>query len=106
MGGTLLTFIGGIQLMKPARLGLPEGRDRSLDERQWQRLSGAHITAYRLLGGLFLLAVLYLLLAFQHHLPTPSPRIAWMSLYLGAIIFVPALPAAVLAWTEPDPLGE
>ncbi|GMA15851.1 hypothetical protein E5F05_06710 [Deinococcus metallilatus] len=102
----LLLFRGGIQLMKPSRLGLPEGRDHQMDERQWQRLAQAHITAYRLLGALFLLAVVYFLLAFKHHLPTPSTSFAWMSLYLGAIIFIPALPTAILAWTEPDPLEE
>lgn len=102
VGGTLLTFLGGVQLLRPARLGLPEGGDRHLDERQWQRLSQAHITAYRLLGAVFLLAVLYFLMAFKNHLPVPSSSLAWMSISLGAILFIPSLPNAVLAWTEPD----
>lgn len=101
--GLVLAFMGGIQLMKPSHLGLPEGRAAHLDERQWQRLSQAHILAYRLLGALFLLAVFYFLLAFKNgHLPIPRSDFAWFSVYLGAILFVPALPTAILAWTEPD----
>ncbi|GAA5533615.1 hypothetical protein [Deinococcus aluminii] len=105
--GMLLFIRGSIPLTKPSRLGLPGGRDHQMDERQWQRLSQSHVTAYRLLGALFLLAVLYFLVAAQNgFLPTPSTSFAWMSLYLGAAIFIPVLPAAILAWTEPDPPGE
>lgn len=104
VGMTLAAF-GAIQLMTPARLGLPQGRDHSLDERQWQQLSRAHMTAYRILGVIFMLATLYFYLAHRNaHLPLPAHSYAWATIWLGAVLFIPALPTMILAWTEPDPL--
>ncbi|SEJ91753.1 hypothetical protein SAMN04488058_1367 [Deinococcus reticulitermitis] len=101
--GLGLMFAGGIRLMKPSRLGLPEGRVHELDERQAQRLAQMHILAYRLLGALFMLAALYFTLAFRNgQLPIPRSDFAWTSVYLGAILLIPVLPTAILAWTEPD----
>lgn len=101
--GMVATFIGGIQLMKPSRLGLPEGRDRTMDERQWQRLSQAHTVAYRILGMIFLLSTGYFYAAHGQNLPLPTSSFAWSTIWLGAAIFIPVLPTAILAWTEPDP---
>ncbi|SMB95906.1 hypothetical protein [Deinococcus hopiensis] len=36
---------GAMPLMKPSRLGRPEGRNREMDERQWQQRSQAHLRA-------------------------------------------------------------
>lgn len=107
LAGMIIMAFGAIQLMKPARLGLPEGRDHTLDERQWQQLSKAHMTAYRILGIIFMLATLYFYVAHKDtHLPLPSRSYAWATIWLGAVMFIPALPTAILAWTEPDPVED
>lgn len=101
--GMVLAFFGAVQLMKPARLGLPEARDRHIDERQWQRLSQAHMGAYRVLAVVFLLGTLYLLIAYPDHLlPLPTDDFGWTLLWFGAVLLIPSLPGAILAWTEPD----
>jgi len=100
--GLVLTMLGAIPLMSPSRIGLPEGRDRDMDERQWQRLSQAHIRAYRVLGLVLLLGGLYLQIAHRWHLPLPTPHFNWLTLWPGAALLIPALPTAILAWTEPD----
>lgn len=102
--GLVVMAAGALPLYRPSRLGLPEGRDSHLDERQWQRLSQAHMTAYRMVGGFFLLACLYFYAAHQpdRHLPLPSTSYAWALIWVGAVSFLPLLPTLVLAWTEPD----
>ncbi|MFC3832199.1 MULTISPECIES: hypothetical protein [Deinococcus] len=103
VAGLVMVILGSVQLMRPARLGLPEGRDRDLDERQWQRLAQAHITAYRVLGVAFLLGSLYFYLAHNNgSLPLPTQPFAWMTIWMGAVLFIPTLPTTILAWTEPD----
>lgn len=101
--GMLLTMTGAIQLMQPRRLGLPEGRDPHLDERQWQIVARAHTTAYRILGVAFILGSLYFYAAHKFgHLPLPTQDFTWLTIYIGAILFIPTLPTIVLAWMEPD----
>lgn len=102
VAGAFLTGGGGMQLMKPSNFGLPEGTDRQLDERQWQQIARAHVLAYRGLGLFFVLCVIYFVAAQQQHLPVPTTELAWACILLGAVIFVPILPTAILAWTEPD----
>lgn len=101
--GMLVMMSGLIPLLKPSRLGLPEGRNWQMDERQWQRLSEAHLLAYRLLGAVFMLSAFYFYLGHKNGtLPLPTSNYAWLTIYMGAIFFIPALPTMILAWTEPD----
>ncbi len=101
--GMVVMAAGSIPLYRPAYLGLPKGRDRHLDERQWQRLKQAHVLAYRLLGAVFLIAAFYFYLGYENGtLPVPSTSYAWLTIYMGAVNFIPTLPTMILAWTEPD----
>ena len=101
--GMLVMTLGLLPLFKPSRLGLPEGRNWQMDERQWQRLSEAHLLAYRLLGALFMLSAFYFYLGHKNGaLPLPTSNYAWLIIYMGAIFFIPALLNMILAWTEPD----
>ncbi|SMB95909.1 hypothetical protein SAMN00790413_03067 [Deinococcus hopiensis KR-140] len=35
------------------------------------------------------------------HLPVPTRHCAWLTLWLGPVASLPALPTAVLTWTAP-----
>ncbi|WP_102125557.1 hypothetical protein [Deinococcus planocerae] len=105
--GLVTAWAAAFQLMLPVRLGLPYLKAPGLDERQWQRLAQAHVSAYRVVGILILLGYLYFQTADRgHSLPVPRDSFTWTALWSGAMLLICALPGALLAWTEPDPPGE
>ncbi|WP_161883565.1 hypothetical protein [Deinococcus alpinitundrae] len=103
--GVLISLVGALPLWRPSRLGLPEGRDATMDERQWQRLSQAHVSAYRLVGGALVLSGAYFVLGFP--LPTshllPSSHVVGNLVFSALMLIIPILPTAILAWNEPEP---
>lgn len=100
--GLGITFVAYILLMIPWKLGLPSLRDSSSDERQRQQLLQVYTLAYRVIGVMVLLGMMYLLTASGGTLPLPHTHAGWYPVAWAAIILIGGLPTAILAWTEPD----
>lgn len=94
------------RLLQPQRLGISDGTDELLDERQRLLRGRAYLNAYRVLGLLFMLLLLYISLAVDQGWPMPHGYSAWNLLYMAALLLSLTLPSALLAWTEPDPPTE
>ncbi|WP_424950436.1 hypothetical protein [Deinococcus sp.] len=91
------------RLLQPQRLGIADGADAMLDERQLLLRGRAYLNAYRVLGLLIMLGLLYISLAADQGWPMPHGYPAWNLLYMAALLLSLTLPSALLAWTEPDP---
>ena len=91
-------------LLMPRVIGTSYGNDKMLDERQLQIRNRAYLQAYRFLAVTLMMFNLYLYFA--------EPRGWWVPqfqnqpAFWALIVFILSLPPAVLAWLEPEPIGE
>lgn len=93
-------------LLAPRLLGVSDGADDELDERQLAVRNRTYLNAYRVLGLLVILAALYHMIAVSSErgaLWLPRSDLAAQGLFWGAWLVAVTLPAALAAWTEPDP---
>ncbi|GMA15852.1 hypothetical protein E5F05_06715 [Deinococcus metallilatus] len=102
----LLSFGSGYHLYVPRVLGLPGTDDRRLDERQREVVMQARTQAYWVVSLLFVFGTIYLSLASERGWPLPTGPDSWQLIATGVSFLVGVMPAAILAWTEPDSPGE
>lgn len=76
--------------------------DDQLDERQVQVRNRAYRLAYATVCSLVLLLLAYLLLAPALGWAIPPVDTLLINLFYTAVILLPVLPSAILAWTESD----
>jgi hypothetical protein len=81
---------------------------RPADERQRAIREHAQAVSYRILGPVIVLVALYLIFAttFLDHAWLPSTEIEQVGLLAGFALLFSTLPAAVIAWSEPDPVPD
>ena len=81
---------------------------RPPDERQHAIRQRAEAIAYRILGPVIVLVALYFIFArsFVNHAWRPSTQIEQVGLLAGFALLFSTLPAAVIAWHEPDPVPD
>ena len=89
-------------LMMPALLGVSDGADNLLDERQMQLRNEGYVWAYRLLGTAVILSALYLMMASGSSWWLPRTELALQAVFWGVWGLAITLPTAVIAWREPD----
>lgn len=100
--GIVIMVFGWSRLVLPGFMGLPRLDQPDLDERQRIVLTGAYATAYKVLAAGLMLVVAYGVVA---DMVTGLPRLPESgnaTMMVGLIWVVISLPAALLAWTEPD----
>jgi len=96
----------GLAVLASARGGvwkLANEPDARLDERQRAVRDRAYRRGYALLGAAVVLAATYLALALAFGWPLPRSTGAVQMVLWTVIVVTITIPAAVLAWTEPDP---
>lgn len=103
LAGLLLVIYGWARLLVPQYSGLPRPDQPGLDERQQAVMTRAYAAAYRVLAVVVLVAYLYVMLT------TWFPELSRVFrgaepflLGIGLSWLVGGLPAAILAWNEPD----
>lgn len=81
---------------------------RPADERQRAIRQRAQAVSYQILGPVIILPVLYLIYApmFLDHPWLPSTAVERVQLLAGFAVLFGTLPAAVIAWSEPDPVPD
>jgi hypothetical protein len=94
-------------LLMPYALGVSDGGDEMLDERQQQARNLNYLNAYRILGLSVMFSMLYWYIATdsgQFWLPKSSYELNVV--FWGVMLVCITLPTAIAAWNEPDPLSE
>jgi hypothetical protein len=94
-------------LLMPYPLGVSDGGDEMLDERQQQARNLNYLNAYRILGLIVIFTALYWYIATdsgRFWLPKTSYEINVV--FWGVMLLAITLPTAIAAWTEPDPMFE
>lgn len=100
--GIVIMVFGWSRLVFPSFMGLPRPDQAHLDERQRAVLTAAYATAYQVLAAGLMLTVAYGIAA-QNLVALPRlPESGNTTVAVGLLWVVISLPAAVLAWTEPD----
>jgi hypothetical protein len=90
-------------LLIPYVLGISDGPDKLLDERQIHRRNETYLNAYRGLGALVVLGSAYATLAAGNdRLWAPSTSQTQAIAY-GTLLVALTLPTAIGSWAEPDP---
>jgi hypothetical protein len=81
---------------------------RPADERQRAIREHAQAVSFRILGPAIVLVAFYLIYApmFLGHAWLPSTQIEQVELLAGFALLFSTLPAAVIAWSEPDPVPD
>jgi hypothetical protein len=81
---------------------------RPADERQRAIRQHAEAISYRILSPVIVVVALYLIFAtrFLDHPWLPSTEIEKVALLAGFTVLFTTLPAAVIAWSEPDPVPD
>jgi hypothetical protein len=81
---------------------------RPADERQRAILEHARAVAFRIIGPVVYVVALYLIFAprFFDHPWLPSNEVEQVGLLAGFALLIGTLPAAVIAWSEPDPVPD
>jgi hypothetical protein len=81
---------------------------RPPDERQRAIREHARAVAYQIVGPVIYVVALYLIFAptFFHHPWLPSSQVEQVGLLTGLALLLSTLPAAVIAWSEPDPVPD
>ncbi len=91
-------------LMMPYVLGISDGPDKLLDERQVRRRNETYLNAYRGLGALVVLGSAYATVASGNDwLWMPSTFEQTQAIAYGAWGLALTLPTAIGSWVEPDP---
>lgn len=100
-GGGMLSPVAALAILAIMRF-VPSQPDGKLDERLRTVRDRAHRTAYQLLSitVLSLLLTIHIRAWWFDLLPTHEGIVRWM---LGLGMVTIAAPAAVMAWTEPEP---
>lgn len=102
-----LLAVMGYAMLMVSQYGIMSSQNKaSLDERQEAVRNRAYRLAYGILGALACFAALYLYIAADSGslwLPTTSNEL--QAAFWGVLLLTSTLPAAVLAWTEPDPVA-
>ncbi|WP_295820927.1 hypothetical protein [uncultured Deinococcus sp.] len=98
----VLTVAAGGNLMRPRHLGISDGPDTLLDERQLRIRNEAYLNAYRVLGLLFIVVPLYAMIGLDNGWWLPRTFNELQAVFWGALLLASTLPSAILAWTEPD----
>lgn len=91
-------------LLMPHVLGVADGSDEMLDERQVRLRNQTYLNAYRGLGTLVMLGALYGYIATDSGtwwIPKSSSEL--QAVFWGVMLIALSLPTAIAAWTEPDP---
>ena len=81
-----------------------EWKAAKLDERQREMRNRAYLAAYAVLAALVILVALYVRVAAAGSWWTPHTGEGWNAVLTVVMIVTTSLPAAVLAWLEPDPV--
>ena len=102
----VLSALSGWRLYFPRSLGLPSLLKPDLDERQRHVVSQANSQAYTVVSTLLGLCIVYLALASTLGWPLPAGPEAWTLIATTVSGLIGALPAALLAWSEPDAPGD
>ena len=81
---------------------------RPVDERQRAIREHAQAVSYRIIGPVIAVVGFYLIFAprFLDHLWFPSTQVDQVQLFVGLALLFGTLPAAVIAWSEPDPVPD
>jgi hypothetical protein len=81
---------------------------RPADERQRAIREHAQAVSYRILGPVIVVLALYIIFARQvfGHAWLPSTQLQQVGLLAGVALLFSTLPAAVIAWSEPDPVPD
>jgi hypothetical protein len=91
-------------LLMPYVLGISDGPDKLLDERQVRRRNETYLNAYRGLGALVVLGSAYATVASGNDwLWMPSTFEQTQAIAYGAWGLALTLPTAIGSWAEPDP---
>jgi hypothetical protein len=81
---------------------------RPADERQRAVREHARAVAFQIVGPVIYVVALYLIFAprFFDHPWLPSNEVEQVGLLAGLALLIGTLPAAVIAWSEPDPVPD
>jgi hypothetical protein len=94
-------------LLMPYVLGISEGTDEMLDERQRQARNQTYLNAYRILGLMVILTAGYFHVAVADgRWWLPKTEYELNIAFWGTLLIAITLPAALTAWLEPDPILE
>jgi hypothetical protein len=94
-------------LLAPHMLGVSDGADELLDERQRQRRNRTYLTAYQILGLLVMFAALYFYIAGTSGTWwLPKSEYEFNVVFWGTMLLTTTLPTALSAWFEPDPIED
>ena len=94
-------------LLMPYLLGVSDGGDEMLDERQRQARNLNYLNAYRILGLLVIATALYWYIATDSgRFWLPKTSYETNVVFWGLMLLCITLPTAIAAWTEPDPMLE
>lgn len=100
----IVTVVFGWSRLVFGLVGLPQLDQPGLDERQRAVVTAAYAAAYRVLASGLLLSYTYVMLTnLFAGLPKLTDLASSSLMLVGLIWLVIGLPAAILAWTEPDP---
>ena len=84
-----------------------EWKEARLDEREQQVRNRAHFVAYAILGVLVMTVALYgYIAADSGSLWLPTTENELQAVFWGVLLVASSLPAAVLAWLEPNPITD
>jgi hypothetical protein len=105
IGLLCLICMGALHL--PNLLGISSGEDRLLDERQREFRNKMYLLAYQILGAIVMILALYAYIAADSKtLWLPNGELELQAVFWGIWVLVTTLPAALVAWLEPDTTGE
>lgn len=103
VGGIIVLVFGWARLVIPGYLGLPQMDQPDLDERQRAVVTNAYAAAYRVVSiGLMSTCAYFILTDMFTGLPRLDSLGDGSIMVVGLIWVVIGLPAAILAWNEPD----
>jgi MFS family permease len=89
-------------LLMPNILGVSDGMDSLLDERQRAFRGAMYVRAYWTLAAIVAVAGLYAFIAVDAGLWLPRDGLEVQAVFWGALILVVTLPTALIAVLEPD----
>ncbi len=100
--GIVIMVFGWSRLVLPGFMGLPRLDQPDLDERQQTVLTSAYARAYQMLAAGLMLVLAYGVIAENFTALPRLPESGNTIIVVGLLWVVISLPAAILAWTEPD----